>query len=63
MNDFSIFGSNFDEGMCLSLVLIRCKEKNLLLNWDKCQFIVKSEIVLGHFVSEKGVKVDKVKMT
>ena len=33
MDDFSVFGSTFDEGLYhLSLVLIRCKEKNLVLN-------------------------------
>ena len=33
MDDFSVFGSTFDEGLYhLSLVLIRCKEKNLALN-------------------------------
>ena len=35
MDDFSVFGSTFDEGLYhLSLVLIRCKEKNLVLNWE-----------------------------
>jgi len=63
MDDFSSFGSNFDEGMYhLSLVLIRCKKKNLVLNWEKCYFVVKSGIVLGHIISEKGIEVDKTKV-
>jgi len=38
--------SDFDEGLYhQSLVLIRCKEKNLVLNWEKYYFMVKSEIV------------------
>jgi len=33
MDDFSVFGSDFDEGLYhLILVLIRFKEKNLVLN-------------------------------
>ena len=41
MDDFSVFGYSFDE--CLSnlvLVLQRCKETNLVLNWEKCHFMV-----------------------
>ena len=56
MDDFSVFGSDFDEGLYhFTLVLIRCKEKNLVLNWEKYHFMVKSEIVIGHVVSEKKV--------
>ena len=63
MDDFSVFGSTFDEGLYhLSLVLIRCKEKNLVLNWEKCHFMVKSEIVLGHIVSDRGIEVYKAKV-
>jgi len=63
MDDFSIFGSTFDEGLYhLSLVLIRCKEKNLVLNWKKCHFMVKSGIVLGQIIFERGIEVDKVKV-
>ena len=61
MDDFSVFRSNFDEGLYhLSLVLIRCKVKNLVFNWEKYNFMVKSGIVLGHIVSEKGIKKAKV---
>jgi hypothetical protein len=42
MDDFSGFGSSFQECLdCLTLVLVRCKEKNLVLNWEKCHFMVK----------------------
>jgi hypothetical protein len=42
MDDFSVFGSSFQECLhCLTLVLVRCKEKNLVLNWEKCHFMVK----------------------
>jgi hypothetical protein len=52
MDDFSVFGSSFEECMdCLTLVLMRYKEKNLVLNWEKCNFMVKQCIVLGHVLS------------
>ena len=63
MDDFSIYGSSFDECLYhLSLVLIRCKEKNLVLNWEKCHFMVKNRIILGHVISSQGIEVDKEKV-
>ena len=63
MDDFSVFGSSFDECLHhLTLVLIRCKEKNLVLNWEKCHFMVKKGTVLGHVVSHEGIEVDKAKV-
>jgi len=63
MDDFSVFGSSFEECLHhLTLVLVRCKEKNLVLNWEKCHFKVKQRIVLGHVVSHKGIEVDKAKV-
>uniref|UniRef100_A0A2N9IRI2 Reverse transcriptase RNase H-like domain-containing protein n=1 Tax=Fagus sylvatica TaxID=28930 RepID=A0A2N9IRI2_FAGSY len=43
-------------------VLARCEEKNLVLNWEKCHFMVTSGIVLGHIVSSRGIEVDKSKI-
>ena len=34
------------------LILERCAEKDLVLNWEKCHFMVREGIVLGHLVSE-----------
>jgi hypothetical protein len=35
MDDFSVFGSSFEECLHhLTLVLVQCKEKNLVLNWE-----------------------------
>ena len=63
MDDFSVFGSSFDECLHhLSLVLARCKETNLVLNWEKCHFMVRQGIVLGHVISNKGIAVDKAKV-
>ncbi|KAL4353333.1 hypothetical protein GQ457_06G014240 [Hibiscus cannabinus] len=63
MDDFSTFGEDFDN--CLSnleKVLKRCKETNLVLNWEKCHFMVDEGIVLGHKISSKGMEVDKEKI-
>ena len=63
MDDFYVFGDSFDE--CLSSlqkVLTRFEEKNLLLNWEKCHFMVTKGIVLGHIVSSKGIEVNKAKI-
>ena len=63
MDDFSVFGNSFEECLHhLSLVLERCKEKNLVLNWEKCHFMVKRGIVLGHIISQQGIEVDKAKI-
>jgi hypothetical protein len=46
----------------LDKVLKRCQMANLVRNWEKCHFIVQEGIVLGHKISEKGIKVDKAKI-
>ena len=63
MDDFSIYRDYFDQCLHhLELVLKRCIEKDLTLNWEKCLFMVQHGIVLGHEISRKGIKVDKVKI-
>ena len=63
MDDFSVFGKSFDDCLDnLALILKRCVDTNLVLNWEKCHFMVKQGIVLGHVVSEKGIEVDKSKV-
>ena len=60
MDDFSVLGNSFDT--CLENLrhaLIRCEETNLVLNWEKCHFLVKEGIVLGHRILERGIEVDK----
>ncbi|GJT71076.1 hypothetical protein Tco_1030362 [Tanacetum coccineum] len=37
-------------------MLKRCEETNLVLNWEKCHFMVKEGIVLGHKVSGSGIE-------
>jgi hypothetical protein len=56
MDDFSIYGKTFDDCLeNLDRVLQRCEEKHLVLNWEKCHFMVREGIVLGHLVSERGI--------
>jgi hypothetical protein len=51
MNDFSVYGTNFNECLAnLSKVLQRCEEINLVLNWEKYHFMVQEGVVLGHLV-------------
>ena len=63
MDDFSVYGKTFDHCLeNLDRVLRRCQEKDLVLNWEKCHFMVHEGIVLGHLVSERGIEVDKAKI-
>ncbi|GJR66824.1 reverse transcriptase domain-containing protein [Tanacetum coccineum] len=39
--------------------LLKEGNAHLVLNWEQCHFMVKEGIVLGHKVSEAGLKVDK----
>nr|GEX88968.1 reverse transcriptase domain-containing protein [Tanacetum cinerariifolium] len=63
MDDFSVFGNSFKN--CLSrldIMLQRCDDTNLCLNWEKNHFMVKEGIVLGHKISKNGIEVDKAKV-
>ncbi|GJS25037.1 reverse transcriptase domain-containing protein [Tanacetum coccineum] len=63
MDDFSVFGNSFDECLNnLDKMLQRCKDAHLFLNKEKCHFMVKEGIVLGHKVSSAGLEVDKAKI-
>ncbi|KAD1267644.1 hypothetical protein E3N88_43080 [Mikania micrantha] len=63
MDDFSVFGSSFDQCLTnLDKMLRRCVETNLMLNWEKCHFMVTEGIVLGHKISCDGIQVDNAKI-
>ena len=63
MDDITVYGGNFEECLInLETVLHRCIEKNLVLNWEKCHFMVNQGVVLGHIISKKGIEVDKAKI-
>ena len=57
MDDFSVLGNSFDDCLeNLRSMLIRCEETNLVLNWEKCHFMVQEGIVLRHRISARGIK-------
>ena len=63
MDEFSVLGNSFDNCLeNLRSVLVRCEETNLVLNWEKCHFMVQEGIVLGHWISTRGIEVDKGKI-
>ncbi|KAK2363090.1 hypothetical protein QL285_088103 [Trifolium repens] len=63
MDDFSVFGKSFDDCLNnLDAALKRCVETNLVLNWEKCNFMVTEGIVLGHKISKRGIEVDQAKI-
>ena len=63
MEDIIVYGGSFEECLInLETVLHRCIDKNLVLNWEKCNFMVGSGIVQGHIISKKGIEVDKEKI-
>ena len=58
MDDFSAYETSFDDFLSnLDRVLHRCEETNLVLNWEKCHFMVNGGIVLGHKISKRGIEV------
>nr|GEW62240.1 reverse transcriptase domain-containing protein [Tanacetum cinerariifolium] len=63
MDDLSVFGDSFSS--CLShldSMLQRCEDTNLVLNWEKCHFMVKTGIVLGHKILKNRLEVDRAKV-
>ena len=62
VDDFFVIGSTFDNCLHnLNLVPKKCMETNLVLNWEKCHFMVREGIVLGHHISGRGIEVDRAK--
>ncbi|GJW16324.1 reverse transcriptase domain-containing protein [Tanacetum coccineum] len=43
-------------------MLKRYEDTNLVLNWEKCHFMCREGIVLGHKISKSGIEVDHVKV-
>ena len=63
MDDLSVFGPSFECYLKnLEMALQRCVETNLVLNWEKCHFMVWEGIVLGHKISAWGIEVDWAKI-
>jgi hypothetical protein len=63
MDVFFVYGKTFMDCLeNLDKVLMRCAEVDFVLNWEKCHFMVKQGIVLGHVISERVIEVEKAKV-
>ena len=63
MDDFSVFGNNFESCLAhLTKILEVYVRKRLVLSREKSHFMVREGVVLGHIISGKGMEVDKAKM-
>ncbi|GJU29346.1 reverse transcriptase domain-containing protein [Tanacetum coccineum] len=63
MDDFSVFKDSFSSCFSrLDKMLKWCKDTNLVLNWEKCHFMVKEGIVLGHKISKNEIEIDRAKV-
>nr|GEV18222.1 reverse transcriptase domain-containing protein [Tanacetum cinerariifolium] len=63
MDDFLVFRDSFS--LCLNnldKMLKHYEDTNLVLNWEKCHFMCREGIVLGHKISKFGIKVDRAKV-
>nr|GEW27686.1 hypothetical protein [Tanacetum cinerariifolium] len=63
MDDFLVIGDSFSS--CLShldTMLQRFKDTNLVLNREKCHFMVKEGIVLGHKIYKNRLEVNRAKV-
>ncbi|RVW67681.1 Retrovirus-related Pol polyprotein from transposon 17.6 [Vitis vinifera] len=57
MDDITIYGGSYKECLLhLEAILQRCIEKDLVLNWEKCHFMVQQGIVLRHIISKNDIE-------
>ncbi|KAM0724355.1 Retrovirus-related Pol polyprotein from transposon 17.6 [Formica fusca] len=64
LDDIVIYGASLeDHNKRLKEVLQRLRENNLKLQPDKCEFLRKEVIYLGHIISENGISPDPSKLT
>ncbi|RDX95393.1 Retrovirus-related Pol polyprotein from transposon 17.6, partial [Mucuna pruriens] len=58
-----VYAESFEDCLNnLSKVLHRCINNNLVLNFEKCHFMVTEGIILGHVVLTRGIEVDNAKI-
>ena len=64
IDDFTVYVSSFEHYLQnLGIVLQRCQDKNLALNWEKCHFMAIEGIVLRHRISVARLEVDQEKVS
>ena len=57
IDNFSVFAASFDACLQnLERVVTRCEETNLVLSWEKCNFMVQERIVMGHKVFKQELR-------
>lgn len=63
MDDFTPYGSNFQEVVTnLGKFLAKCIEMNLSLSPEKCELLMTEGTMLGHTISQQGLQVDPNKI-
>nr|GEY37949.1 reverse transcriptase domain-containing protein [Tanacetum cinerariifolium] len=63
MDDFLVFEDSFSSCHShLGTMLQRYEDTNLVLNWEKCHFMVKEEIIIGHKISKNRLEFDRAKL-
>eukprot|EP00253_Pinus_taeda_P017300 PITA_17300 len=63
MDDFTPYGSNFQEALSnVGIFLAKCIEMILSLSPEKCEFLMTEGTVLGHTISQQGLQVDPNKI-
>ena len=56
MDNFTLYGSSFDEALRnLEKNLEHCEQTHLSMSTEKCHMMMSEGIVLGHFISTTGI--------
>ncbi|GJR86934.1 reverse transcriptase domain-containing protein [Tanacetum coccineum] len=59
---FLVLSFDLDPHPNLEKMLKRCEDMNLVLNWEKCHFMCREGIVIGHKISKSEIEVDRAKV-
>ncbi|KAL3678283.1 hypothetical protein R1sor_021239 [Riccia sorocarpa] len=62
LDDFTVYGPDKRHLEQLEKALVRCLDKQLSLNPDKCVFWTQSGILLGHIICKEGILMDPAKI-
>ena len=63
MDEFTTYGTTFEEAKAnLEKVLRWCQDYNRSLNSKKFFMMMEEGVVLGHFISPKGIQVNPTKI-
>lgn len=63
MDNFTPYGDVFEASLAnLEKVLECCVQINVALSTEKCHTLMTEGIMLGHYISDDGIKVDPTKI-